>query len=384
MDFALSEEQEMLKAQARSFLETKCPPESVVRFGDAQESWDRTSWHEMAELGWMALSIDEELGGAGGSFVDEAVLLEELARALYPGPFLSTVVMCLPALAGTPELLAQAVSGEKTYTFAWAEPSGVLSMAEVDGCGTKAEQDNGTWRLTGEKFLVPDIPTADRIIVAASTATGVGLFAVDGMGEPSSTVDLTRPLGTIRLSETQASPVVDAAGAAETIDRIRTRALAALAVEAVGVAQKVLELAVDYGKTRRQFDKPIGAYQAVSHQIADTYMEVELARSLAYWAAWCVAENDAMAAVAAPSAKAFCGEAAVRACERSIQVHGGVGFTWEHMLHRYYRRAQGIDSFEGHGSVHREHVARRLLDPRSGFFSSVTALNAAVEEKNGK
>jgi alkylation response protein AidB-like acyl-CoA dehydrogenase len=362
MDFALSEEQEMLRKQTRSFIETRFPPEKIVELSDAPGSWDRASWREMAELGWIGLSVPADLGGAGGSFVDEAVLIEEQARVLYPGPYFSTVTMCLPVIEHNADLLGGAISGEQTLAFAWSEPTGPFSMAEVEESGTKAERFNGAWRLTGEKFLVPELSMADRVIVAASTAEGVGLFATERTGESSSSIDPTRPVGGLRLDATPASLVAEPREARELIHRTRLRALAGLAVEAVGVSQRAVELATDYSKFRRQFGKPIGAYQAVSHQVANIHMETELARSLAYWAAWCVAEERDLAPVAAASAKAFCAEIAVKACERSIQVHGGVGFTWEHMLHRYYRRAQWIDAFEGHGRIHREHVARALLD----------------------
>jgi alkylation response protein AidB-like acyl-CoA dehydrogenase len=362
MNFALTEEQEMLRKQARSFMETKFPPERIAELSDASGSRDRASWRQIAELGWTGLSVPETLGGAGGSFVDEAVVIEEQGRVLYPGPYFSTAIMSLPAIEHTADLLGRAINGELTLTLAWAEPSGPFFMTEVEDCGTKAERYNGSWRLTGEKFLVPDLSVADRVIVAASTTEGVGLFATEQTGESSLSLDPTRSLGGLRLEATRASLLVEPRRATEVIQRIRLRALAALAVEAVGVSQKALELATDYSKLRRQFDKPIGSFQAVSHQVADIYVETELARSLAYWAAWCVAEEDESAQAAAASAKAFCAETAVRACERSIQVHGGVGFTWEHMLHRYYRRAQWIDAFEGHGRIHREQVARELLD----------------------
>jgi alkylation response protein AidB-like acyl-CoA dehydrogenase len=138
--------------------------------------------------------------------------------------------------------------------------------------------------------------------------------------------------------------------------------LAALAIEAVGIASKALELALDYAKTREQFGKPIGTYQAVSHLLAYTYVETELARSLAYWAAWCVAEGDEQADVACAAAKVYCGDAAVAACERSIQVHGGIGFTWEHVLHEYYKRALWIQAYAGYPSKHRAKIAAFLLD----------------------
>lgn len=362
MEFAFSEEQEMLRTQARSLMQTKFPLERIAQLGAEPDGWDRASWREMAELGWFGLSIPEELGGAGGSFVDEAVLIEEQARVLYSGPYFSTVVMCLPAIEHTADLLRLAINGEQTLALAWAEPSGPFLMSEVENCGTKAERCNGSWRLTGEKLLVSQLSMADRVIVAAWTAEGVALFATEGAGEPSSSIDPSRPMGRLRLDATPAWLLAEPRNATKVIGRIRLRALSALAVEAVGVSQRALELATDYSKVRHQFDKPIGSFQAVSHQVADIYVETELARSLAYWAAWCVAEEEESAPVAAASAKAFCAETAVKACERCIQVHGGVAFTWEHVLHRYYRRAQWINAFEGHGRIHREYVARELLD----------------------
>ncbi len=290
MEFAFSQEQEELRREARAFLEAN--PEAPLA--------------ELRELGWLGVSVPEERGGGGLSFVDEAILFEEAGRALYAGPFLTTAVV-LPTL---PQL----------DDNAWS--------VELDG-------------------LVPHFDAVDRVLREDMTA-------VPAEGEALATVDETRPLG--RLGKTEG----------ETIDGefepVRLRLLAALAVEAVGVAQKALELGVAYVSDREQFGKKIGTYQAVSHPLADTYVETELARSLAYWAAWCVAEDDEQAPVAVAAAKAQAAETAVAACERSIQVHGGIGFTWEHVLHRYYKRAQWIDAFGGHAAVQRRVVAAALLD----------------------
>ena len=291
MEFAFTPEQEELRREARSFLEAN--PDAPLA--------------ELRELGWLGVSVPEERGGGGLSFVDEAILFEEAGRALYAGPFLTTAVV-LPAL---PEV------DEKAWSV------------ELDG-------------------LVPHLDAVDRV-----------LREDDGRrapreGEMLATVDETRPLG--RLG----------ANGGDRLDgdfeAVRLRLLAALAAEAVGVARKALELGVAYVSDREQFGKKIGTYQAVSHPLADTYVETEFARSLAYWAAWCVAEEDEQAPVAVASAKSFCAETAVAACERSIQVHGGIGFTWEHVLHRYYKRAQWIDAFGGHAAKQRELVAAALLD----------------------
>ena len=251
MDFALNEIQQELKQQAREWLASRYP---LDRDWDAPQD-DR--WAELGELGWLDVA-EAELG-----FVEEALLVEELGYALYPGPYL----------------------------------------AHVTG------QDD-----------------------------------VFGSGGEIETIDPTRPLKRLPNGSSE-SP------------RLR----AAIAAEAVGVAQRALELGIEHARTRMQFGKPIGQYQAVSHQLADTYTDVELARSLAYWAAWCVAQHDEQAPVAAAAAKAFATEAAVAACERSIQVHGGIGFTWEHPLHRYYKRALWLEGFGTRPAQLRLEVADAVL-----------------------
>lgn len=291
MDFAFTQEQEELRREARSFLEAN--PDAPLS--------------ELRGLGWLGVSVPEDRGGGGLSFVDEAILFEEAGRALYSGPFLTTAIV-LPAL---PEV----------DDNAWS--------VEVDG-------------------LVPHLDTVDQVLRDDMTA-------VPAEGEILATVDETRPLGKLVLQEHK----VQLDGEFEAV---RLRLLAALAVEAVGVAQKALELGVAYVSDREQFGKKIGTYQAVSHPLADTYVETELARSLAYWAAWCVSVDDEQAPVAVAAAKAQAAETAVAACERSIQVHGGIGFTWEHVLHRYYKRAQWIDAFGGHAAKQRQVVAAALLD----------------------
>jgi alkylation response protein AidB-like acyl-CoA dehydrogenase len=296
VEFAFTQEQEELRRQARAFLEAN--PDAPLA--------------ELRELGWLGVSVPEDRGGGGLSFVDEAILFEEAGRALYSGPFLTTAVV-LPAL---PEV----------DDNAWS--------VELDG-------------------LVPHLDAVDQVLREDMTA-------VPAEGETLATVDETRPLGKLVLQEHNVSQTeVSLDG---DFEPVRLRLLAALAVEAVGVAQKALELGVAYVSDREQFGKKIGTYQAVSHPLADTYVETELARSLAYWAAWCVAVDDEQAPVAVAAAKAQAAETAVAACERSIQVHGGIGFTWEHVLHRYYKRAEWIDAFGGHAAKQREVVAAALLD----------------------
>ena len=362
MDFAFNEEQNMLREQARSFIADKVGPDRVAELAQSDSGWDESLWPQIAELGWIGLSIPEDKGGAGYGFLEEAVIFEELGYGLYPGPYFTTVGLALPALAHDADLLGRIVSGETPATLAWAE-EGVFSLGDLSNLSTKAEPTNGSWTLTGEKQLVPDAGLARVFVVAAQSSDGIGLFAISGAdATAAATVDTTRRLGRLSLNGTEATLLVGPNEAAAVIEKTRLRALAALSLEAVGIAQRALELAIDHAKERKQFDKPIGTYQAVSHQIANVFVETELARSISYWAAWCVAEGDERAPVAVAAAKSAAAEAAVAACEHSIQVHGGIGFTWEHILHRYYKRAQWIDSFEGYGSRQRAAIAADLFD----------------------
>jgi alkylation response protein AidB-like acyl-CoA dehydrogenase len=366
MDFAFSEEQEMLRSGAKQFLDSKFPAEKVVEIAESDDrSLDTFAWREIAELGWTGLSVPEDQGGSGMGFLEETVLFETTGHALYPGPFFTTVGLALPLLKG--DALEGVVSGEAAATVAWLEDGPGLALNSLDELGTKAEKSDGSWTLTGTKDLVAGTEDGGAVAVVARASEGVGVWVVDAGADgveiqQMSTMDSTRPLARITLSGASAEELVAPGDADDILNKVRLRALVALAVEAVGVSQKAFDLASAHAKERQQFDKPIGTYQAVSHQIADMFVETELARSVAYWAAWCVAEGDDQAEAAAAAAKSIASEAAVRSCERSIQVHGGIGFTWEHVLHRYYKRAQWIASFEGFPATHRKTVASALLD----------------------
>ena len=304
MDFAFTPEQEELRTQARAFLSAHPDP----------------SWQELAELGWTGVSVAEADGGAGLGFLEEAILFEEMGRALTHAPYWSTVAVMLPALPA--ELQAEVARGEASWTLA-AGP------------------------------LVPDLDTATRI----ATIGGDSIWELDGAErEVLQTNDETRPLGVVSGGEAGRK-----LASSELLPQIRTRSLTALSLEACGVGSRALELAVEYAKEREQFGKPIGTYQAISHPLATTLMELELGRSLALFAAWCIAEDDPRAPIAAAAAKSLCADAAVAACERSIQVHGGIGFTWEHVLHRLYKRALWIQAWEASGGQLRAEIAEHLL-----------------------
>lgn len=359
MDFAFSSDQELLRAAARDYLADRFGAERVVTLAESDAGWDPDSWAQLAELGW----LDPELG-----VLEHAVLAEETGTALLPAPWFSTVGLAWPLLD---DELREAVSaGGRSATLAWAEPdspAGLLTAAH--GSSTRADAEG---RLTGSKVLVPDLTSVTDVVVV----TAEGLYAVDvaaqpGVVVPRSTMDRTRRLGELRLDATPARKL-DAP--VEALTDVRRRALALLGCEAVGVAQRALDLAADYAKERQQFGRVIGTYQGVSHRVADSFVALQLARSMAYWAAWTVSEADPQADLAVAGAKAAAGEGAVFACEQTIQVLGGIGFTYEHMIHRYYKRAEWIDAFEGGGRVQRAAIAAELLDRRDGAGVGETTL----------
>ena len=359
MDFSFSPEQDQLRAQARSFLEKRYPLARLAEIAASEDGWDRASWPELARLGWTGASIPEAQGGAGMSFVEEAIVFEELGRALYSGPYFSTIALALPALACAPDLLAQVASGAFTATLASA-------AANTSGTAVEVRRLGDRWLLRGEANLVPDAGWVDALVVQARGPDGIGLYIAkrhDARPDVKvlDTVDATRRLARVTFEDDDARLLAAPPAAAKIIAGTRRRALTALALEGVGVASQALALGVEHAKSREQFGRPIGAYQAVSHKLADTYVETELARSLAYWAAWCIAEDDGEAELAASAAKTYAAEAAVAACERAIQVHGGMGFTWDHPLHRYYKRALWIESFDRSGAAHRADIAQVLL-----------------------
>jgi alkylation response protein AidB-like acyl-CoA dehydrogenase len=362
MNFTFSDEQEMLRTSAREFLSKRYPVERVAEIADGA-GFDPSSWSEVAELGWTGISLPEDAGGAGMTFLEEMVVIEELGRAVYPGPFFSTVVLSLPAVSLRPDLLGSVVAGKHAVTLAWAGSDGRF---ETGGVPVRAAEEGGGWRLSGTAMFVPDLAVAEQVVVAAEADGGVGLWLVERDGEGVTwsdlpTVDTTRPLGSLVLSGAPARVLAEPGAGSPLLGRIRDRALGALAVEAVGVADRALELAVEYAKSRQQFGRPIGTFQAVSHKLADAYVDLENARSLAYYAGWAVANDAGEASQAAAAAKGYAADAALDVCEKAIQAHGGIGFTWEHPLHRYYKRALWIAAYMGWPSAQRARIAAELL-----------------------
>ena len=375
MDFTFSEEQDLLRASVRERMEAAYPIDRVAALADADgdadadadgDGFTRAEWSQAVEAGWTGISVPESEGGAGLSFLEEMLVAEELGRALYPGPFLASVVMALPTLreAGASELAAAVVAGERIATVAWF---GIERADDPDA-------SPATWdgrALSCHRLFVPNLSTADLAVVVGWDDLEPALWAVDRDASgvrwrALPAVDGTRPQGELILDGAPATLVARGEAAGSILATVRDRALAALAAEACGVADRALALAVEYASGRKQFGRAIGTFQAVSHSLAQAYMEVETARSLAYWAGWAVAEAAEEAGVAAAAAKAKAAEAAVDACERSIQAHGGIGFTWEHPLHRFYKRALAIASTMGTADDLWSRVADRVIPSMVG------------------
>ncbi|NKQ58059.1 acyl-CoA/acyl-ACP dehydrogenase [Amycolatopsis sp. K13G38] len=369
MSLILSAEQEQFRASVRRFLEDTSPETEVRRLMDSADGYDKDVWRAMAgRLGLQGLAIPEEFGGSGFTFVELAIVLEELGRALTCVPYFSSVVLAATLLlasgdeAAKRQYLPGIADGSLLATVALAESSdrwderGVTLAATASGAG---------WRLSGEKRYVLDGHIADVVFVAARTPAGVSLFGVDrgaaGLStELMSTMDKTRKQARVRFSDTPARLVGADGEGWPVVSRTLDVAAVGLAAEQAGGAARVLEMSVDYAKVRVQFGRVIGSYQAIKHKCADMLLEVESARSAAYHGAAAVAGASAELPVVASLAKAYCSEAFTHAASENIHIHGGVGFTWEHPAHLYFKRARTSHALFGGPTYHRELLARRL------------------------
>jgi alkylation response protein AidB-like acyl-CoA dehydrogenase len=349
MDFTFSDEQDLLRTSAREFLDERLPLDDLPATVDVppgETAWPDEVWKQLAELGW----LDEEL-----ELLDHVVVIEETGYGLLPAPLFSTLALALAAVSDDPELRAEVAAGTLRLTLAWAEAGRPHGLREAS---TIAVDDAGG--VSGTAVLVPDAMAVDAFVVV--TADGLRLVrAADARITERATSDRTRRLSDVTFTDAPSRLLVSAADTPAVLARIERRALALAAAEAVGVARRALDIAVAYAGTREQFGRAIGSYQAVSHQIVDAYAATELARSLTYWAAWAVAEEDELADQACSAAKSSAAEAAVQACERAIQVCGGIGMTWEHVLHRLYKRALWLEAFAGSSAQHRARIADALL-----------------------
>ena len=378
MDFGFSEEQEMLRDAAKRFLADNCPTTFVRKMMAHETAHDPGFWKKVVELGWPSILIPEQYGGQGGTFLDMTVVIEEAGKALLPGPFFTSALIGVPlAIEGGSEeqkkqILPLMAKGEFIGTLALAEAAGRF---DAGGIELKAQKRGSDYVISGEKFFVPDAHVANGMAVAVRTGSGsnpeegITILTVPTNAKGVTitqlkTVDMTRRLCHVKFDNVTvaANNMLGKENAGWPILR-RTLdiATAALAAEMVGTAQKALDLSVEYAKTRVQFGKPIGSFQAVKHKCVDMMVAVENARSLTYYACWTVDERVPEAASAVPMAKAYASDMAKNVTSEAIQVHGGIGFTWEHDMHLYHRRALSGEANFGNAPIHRETVAKSLL-----------------------
>lgn len=378
MDFGFSDEQDMLRQTARAFLQENCPTTFVRQMMEDERGYSPKLWKDMAELGWLGLAFPEAYGGQGLGFVDLTVILEEMGAALLPSPFLSTVLLAgQTLLVGGSEAqknayLPKIADGSLIATLAMTEPSGRFDAEGIAEVKAAAEGDG--FRLSGTKLFVLDAHVADVMIVAARTkeagdkSFGISLFLVD-RNTPGVTITV---LKTMDQTRKQCEVVFDQVQVGRErllgmldmgwpiLHKVLNIATVALCAEMVGGAQRVLDISVNYAKERVQFGRPIGSFQAIKHKCADMMLQVESAKSAAYYAAWAVDEDAAEAPMAVSMAKAYCSDAYRNTAGEGIQVHGGIGFTWEHDMHLYFKRAKYSEFTFGDAAYHRELVAQEL------------------------
>ncbi len=374
MNFGFNEEQELLRSTARKFFENECGSDTVRRLMETPEGISPDLWTKLAEQGWLGLVYPEAYDGMGLGLVDLVVLMEEMGRAVVPGPYFSAVLLGGLAIAEAgseaqkKEWLPKIAAGDRRVALAWMEPSAQLGPA---GVTLTAVEKGGTYTLSGTKLFVHDAHTADALVVAARTRPGAGADGVSLFLLPKGTkglevtllptMDQTRKLCEVALSDVTIGPdaLLGAAGAGwAPLARVLDRATVALCAEMCGGAQKVLDMTVEYAKIRQAFGRPIGSYQGVKHRAADMLVDVENSKSITYYAAWALDEGAAEAPLAVSMAKAYVSDAYRRVAAAGIQLHGGIGFTWEHDLHLYFKRAKGSEFTFGDATHHRERVAQ--------------------------
>jgi alkylation response protein AidB-like acyl-CoA dehydrogenase len=369
VNFAFSEEQEELRRSVRRFLDDKSPVTEVRRLMETAEGYDPAVWSQMGQqLGLQGLHIPEEYGGSGYTYVELIVVLEEMGKSLLCAPYFSTVALAANAIlaagddAAKKELLPGIASGESIATLALTEDNG---RWDLEGIQLEATKSGDGYTLDGHKMFVIDGHTANLIVVVARTAAGISFFAVDGDAsgltrKALSTMDMTRKQARLEFSKTPARLIGTDGGGQAALSKTLDLAAVALAAEQVGGAQRCLDMSVEYAKVRIQFGRPIGSFQAIKHKCADMLLEVESAKSAAYYAGWAAAEDSDELPVVASLAKAYCSEAYFHAAAENIQIHGGIGFTWEHDAHLYFKRAKSSELLLGDPTYHRELLAQRI------------------------
>ncbi len=367
VEYRFTDEQNQLRDAVRKFSADHFAEEKIRQLMESDPPFDPKVWARLGgELGVLGLSVPEADGGVGGTLVDQAVAIEELGARLACGPLFGTVYLAIPALVAASagpvrdELLGDLVEGRRTAAFAVIDRAGVFDPADVSV--TAAGET-----VSGTVTQVVDAGSADVLIVAARGPEGVGLYAVDAATDEVqrtslATLDLTRPAVNVTLNDAPAQLVAGADETRRVIDHALQVGAALLAVEQVGAAQHLLDLSVDYAKSRLQFGRPIGSFQAVKHRLANLLVDVEHARSTAYHAVWALTDGSDDPALATSIAQAVCSAALTHVATDTIQVHGGIGFTWEHQAHLYYKRAATDAVLLGSAEQHRDRIAAMVLD----------------------
>lgn len=374
MDFEFTDEQLGLRDNIRSVLTGACPT-SLVRAIYDEGATGEGLWKQMVDLYWPALGIAEEHGGLGLGYIETGILAEELGRAVAPGPLLATVTQFVPLVreagsdAQRARFLGPVADGSSVGTVAWAE-TGDWDPASVRAA---ARRDGDSWVLSGTKRFVFDAGSADEIAVVAraegTTGTdGLGVFVVpaaDATIAATPLIDRTLQVYDVTFAESRIPEdrVLVAPGdgrAARAIERAGHEATVAMALSTVGTCRAIFEMTLQYAKDRVQYDRPIGSFQALKHRLADVFLEVERATSLAYYAAMTIAEDDERRSVAVAMAKAAAGDCERLTAQEGLQLHGGIGFTWEHDLHFFLKRAKAGGALWGTAAHHRAQVARQL------------------------
>jgi alkylation response protein AidB-like acyl-CoA dehydrogenase len=368
VDFSFTGDQQLLKNSARAFLDEHCKPALVRSLMDDPRGESEAMWKEMAQLGWLGLSLPEGVGGAGLGMVETAILLEEMGRAACPTPYWPTALAGLAIeRAGSAEQksrwLPSIANGGARGSVAFLERALDWDPAAV---ATRADTKGGAAALTGIKQFVPWATVADVLVVPARSPDGVAFYLVDPRARgvvvsPLTGTDLGTRWATVHLDAAPAAPLGRPAEAGTLHDAVFRRAAVGAAAEMLGAARRCLDMAVGYAKVREQFGQPIGAFQAIRHKCSDMLVEVENAHAATYYAAWALDAGAADAPLAASVAKAYVSDASRKVCGEAIQVHGGIGFTWEYDLHLYFKRAKALETMYGDAEYHREQITRLVV-----------------------
>ncbi len=378
MDFDFTQEQVMLRNLAREFLTRESTPRAVRTLMEEPSGFSDATWQQMSEMGLPGLAIDPGYGGQGLGMVELALVLDEMGRAAYPGPFFATSVLAASAIAagGQPNQLARFLpdiaQGRTKATLALIEDA--LSWAG-SGVRMTAERRGNEFVLNGTKRFVPFAQAADLILVVARTSSGSTDDGTTVFALPADAAGL-RQVPNVEMDHTSKTSTLTFDGVAVAADAVigevdrgwavigptLQRAAIGASAEMLGAARRCMEMSVEYAKVRQQFGQPIGAFQAIKHACAEMLLEVENAHAATYYAAWALDAGAPDAALAASVAKAYVGDASRKVCGSSIQVHGGIGFTWEYDLHLYVKRAKHLEPLYGDADFHRERALQLLLD----------------------